>query len=253
VGGYIVYRSESGGFPLTDGNKLALTTDTVYTDALTTAGHTYYYRITTEDIHGNQSASTAELSQKALAVELTSFTASMNGTSGVCLTWKTATEIDAYGFGIEKRKTGSVDWQEIGFVQAHGTSNVQNEYSFIENNFSVGRYAYRLKQIDNNGLFKYSQSIEIEITAPKEFALFQNYPNPFNPSTSISYQLSTPGFTSLKIIDMLGREVTTLVNEMKDPGLYEVKWNAANIPSGIYLYQLKAGSNTQTKKLVLIK
>jgi hypothetical protein len=253
VGGYVVYRSESSGFPLTNENKLTLVTDTVYVDASTSYGHQYYYRITTEDIHGNQSTPTAELSQVALAVELTSFTATVNVTSDVCLTWKTATEIDAVEFGIERRSRGSVDWQEIGSVQAHGTSNTPNEYSFTDKNLLVGRCDYRLKQIDNNGAFKYSQSVEIEITAPNNFALFQNYPNPFNPTTNISYQLPVTGNVTLKIYDMLGREVATLVNEVKEPGTYELKWNAANIPSGIYLYKLSAGNFAQTRKLVLLK
>jgi predicted lipoprotein with Yx(FWY)xxD motif len=253
VGGYVVYRSESSGFPLTNENILALVTDTMYKDASTTVGHEYYYRITTEDIHGNQSTPTAELSQELLAVELTSFTATMNVTSGVSLSWKTATEINAIEFGIEKRKIGTVDWQEIGSVQAHGTSNAPNEYSFTDKSLFAGRYDYRLKQIDNSGAFTYSQSVEIEITAPNNFALFQNYPNPFNPTTNISYQLPVTGNVTLKIYDMLGREVAILVNEVKEPGAYELKWNAANVPSGIYLYKLSAGNYTQTRKLVLLK
>ena len=138
-------------------------------------------------------------------------------------------------------------------MQAHGTSNTPMYNSYTDKNLLAGQYDYRLKQIDNSGACTYSQSVEIEITAPNNFALFQNYPNPFNPTTNISYQLPITGNVTLKIYDMLGREIATLVNEVKEPGTYELKWNAANLPSGIYLYKLNAGNFAQTRKLVLLK
>jgi hypothetical protein len=97
---------------------------------------------------------------------------------------------------------------------------------------------------------------------PKESQLFQNYPNPFNPSTTIEYQIPPSpfsekgekgGFVSLKVFDILGREVATLVNEKKPEGSYTVQWNAIGMSSGIYFYQLKTRSFTETKKLILIK
>jgi hypothetical protein len=83
--------------------------------------------------------------------------------------------------------------------------------------------------------------------------LEQNYPNPFNPSTSISFTLPSKSFVSLKVFDLLGREVATLVNEQKPAGTYTQKWNAANVSSGIYFYRLQADKFTETKKLVLLK
>jgi S-formylglutathione hydrolase FrmB len=88
---------------------------------------------------------------------------------------------------------------------------------------------------------------------PATFHLYQNYPNPFNPSTKIQYAVSSRQLVTLKIYDLLGRELATLVNEEKSAGSYEVRWNAANLPSGVYFYQLKAGSYTATKKLLLLK
>jgi hypothetical protein len=92
-----------------------------------------------------------------------------------------------------------------------------------------------------------------EISAPLTFTLNQNYPNPFNPSTNISFSISSKSFVSLKIYDRLGREVATIFSEEISAGYYTRKWNAANIPSGIYFYRLKAGSFTETKKLILLQ
>lgn len=90
-------------------------------------------------------------------------------------------------------------------------------------------------------------------TAPELFVLNQNYPNPFNPSTTISYQVPTNGMVTLKVYDILGKEVTTLVNEQKNAGVYSVKFNAANLTSGMYIYKIQAGNFTQTKKMLLMK
>jgi len=88
---------------------------------------------------------------------------------------------------------------------------------------------------------------------PKEFSLQQNYPNPFNPETVISYQLPANSSVSLKVHDVLGREVSTLVNEIQSAGSYKVNFNASNLSSGIYFYKFQAGEFTQTKKMILVK
>jgi N-acetylneuraminic acid mutarotase len=95
--------------------------------------------------------------------------------------------------------------------------------------------------------------VEKELTTPTEFILYQNYPNPFNPSTVISYQLAVGSRVTLKVYDILGNEVATLVNEEKAAGTYEVTWNAEGLSSGVYFYQLKAGEFTATKKLLLLR
>ena len=145
-------------------------------------------------------------------------------------------------------------WQEIGFVPGFGTTTEPKSYSFIDENITTGIYKYRLKQIDFDGSFEYSNEIEVEVDfTPKEFVLYQNYPNPFNPNTVISYQLPVTGNVTLKVYDILGNEVATLVNEEKQPDIYEVKFDASALASGLYLYKLQAGSFVQTKKMILLK
>jgi len=186
----------------------------------------------------------------ALPVELTSFTASTDSDK-VLLKWKTATEVNNYGFEIE-RKTNNTSWQKIGFVLGHGNSNSPKEYLFKDNNSLSGKYTYRLKQIDNDGKYKYSKEIEVEVV-PLVFELLQNYPNPFNPSTTIKYSLAKTSLVKLRIYDILGSEVKRLVDEVKLAGNYEIKFNANQLASGVYFYQIKAGDFVKTKKLILIK
>ena len=90
-------------------------------------------------------------------------------------------------------------------------------------------------------------------STPEGFCLYQNYPNPFNPTTKISYQIPEPSFVTLKVYDMLGNEIKTLVNEEKPAGEYKVNFDGKKLTSGIYLYQLKAGSYYETKKMILLK
>jgi photosystem II stability/assembly factor-like uncharacterized protein len=181
-------------------------------------------------------------------VEITSFTgASSNDV--VVLNWITSTETNNKGFEIERSQT---EWEAIGFVQGYGTTVQDHSYSFSDKNLNPGIYYYRLKQIDFDGTFKYSNVIEVEVTAPGEFSLSQNYPNPFNPVTSIQYTVGSKQFVTLKVYDVLGNEAAALVNEEKAAGTYIVKFNGSSLSSGIYFYQMKAGEFTATKKLILL-
>ncbi|MFI5237920.1 MAG: T9SS type A sorting domain-containing protein, partial [Ignavibacteriales bacterium] len=195
-------------------------------------------------------------------VELFSFTAIANN-NGVILNWSTATETNNSGFEI-LRSTKEDGWNKIGFVPGHGTTTETQHYSFTDNNVSSGKYQYKLKQIDYDGTFEYSQIVEVEIPFVNEFSLSQNFPNPFNPVTKIKYSIPsvrTQRAVSVQLIvyDVLGREIAILVNEEKPAGEYEVEFDAANLlpkgslTSGIYFYQLKAGELTETRKMVLIK
>ncbi len=204
-----------------------------------------------------------------LPVELTSFTAATSSAStgsatAVVLNWTTATEVNNYGFEIQRSVVSDQrsEWETIGFVEGNGNSNSPKEYSYIDENIAAGNYLYRLKQIDNNGGFSYGSEVEVNIeTIPIEFALHQNYPNPFNPSTTIKYSIPSVETHSgasvqnilLKVYDILGNEFATLVNENKSAGNYEVKFDASNLSSGVYFYQLNADSFTATKKLILLK
>ena len=187
-------------------------------------------------------------------VELTSFTSSFSGSS-VELNWTTASEINNFGFEIEKSKNSNVYnemWYTIGFISGNGTTTEPKSYSFIDDNVTSGVYKYRLKQIDYDGSNKYSDEIKI-VVFPGEFVLEQNYPNPFNPNTVISYRLPVNSNVTLKVYDILGNEVVILVNEEKQPGVYEVEFDASNLSSGIYFYQLKADGFVQTRKMILLR
>ncbi|MCK7526103.1 MAG: T9SS type A sorting domain-containing protein [Ignavibacteriales bacterium] len=197
-----------------------------------------------------------------IPVELVSFTSSIiNNTVG--LNWITATELNNSGFEIQRSLSptpslkegalGNSDWQKIGFVNGNGTSTEVHTYSFVDANPVTGISYYRLKQIDFDGTFDYSNIVEVVYGAVAEFALEQNYPNPFNPTTKINYSIKEKGNVELKIFDLLGSEIATLVNEEKTPGNYEVFFDASNLSSGVYLYTIKAGSFVQTRKMLLMK
>lgn len=196
----------------------------------------------------------------ALPVELTSFTATTIDNK-VQLNWQTATEVDNYGFQVERKvhSAESTGWEEIGFVNGHGNSNSVKEYSFVDNldhNLSLNldrKIYYRLKQIDTGGDFEYSNVVEVVFNLPAQFSLEQNFPNPFNPSTTINFSIPESGNVLLKIYDMLGRESAVLINETKTAGNYSIKFDAENLSSGIYFYTLKANGMTETKKMFLIR
>ncbi len=194
---------------------------------------------------------------QVLPVELTAFSASANG-NNIELKWKTATEVNNYGFEIERAIDEKI-WEKIGFVEGHGNSNSPKEYSFTDESIeNSGKYFYRLKQIDVDGTFEYSPIVEVFVGAPGKFELAQNYPNPFNPATTISYSIPSDikgDVTNVKLIvyDVLGREVATLVNEKQSPGNFNVTFNATHLPSGIYFYKLTAGNFTTIKKMILMK
>jgi len=184
-------------------------------------------------------------------VELVSFTASVN-INNVELNWITATEVNNSGFDIQRRNENN-DYESIVFIEGHGTTIETQFYYFEDKNLEEGTYYYRLKQLDFNGAFEYSNEIMVGVSNPISFDLAQNYPNPFNPSTKISFQIAESGFTSLKVYDVLGNEVATLVSEEKPTGEYEVEFSGSELTSGIYFYQLKAGNYIETKKMLLLK
>ena len=188
-------------------------------------------------------------------VELISFEGIVENNK-IILTWQTASELNNRGFYVEK-SFDKVNWLNFGFVEGNGTTTNSNTYTFIDdlslNQYSNHTLFYRLKQIDYDGTFEYSNTIEVEIGSPNKFSLEQNYPNPFNPSTSIKYALSSNQFVSLKVFDVLGKEVATLINEDKSAGSYNTEFNAFHLSSGIYYYQFRAGDFVETKKMILLK
>ena len=191
----------------------------------------------------------------SIPVELTSFSArALDG--NVVLNWVTASELNNSGFQIERRKTKDERieyWESIGFVNGNGTSTEVHTYSFTDQNPVAGKSYYRLKQIDFDGSFEYSNIVEVDLTLPIEFSLEQNYPNPFNPATSIQYTISNKENVQLLVYNVLGKEVAILVNEEKPAGNYKAEFNASNLSSGVYFYELKAGNFIETKKMILLK
>ncbi len=195
-------------------------------------------------------------------VELILFEADITG-GNVNLNWGTATELDNYGFYIE-RKSENDKWMQIGFVDGFGNTNSPKSYSFVDKDIQNGRYCYRLKQIDNNNNISYSKELEIEINfKPKEFVLYQNYPNPFNPVTIIKYSIPVDSRVIIKIFNTIGEELSQQKNEILQAGYYEVVFDINKLPykltSGVYFVTIKAiplnGNNefNKVKKMILLK
>ncbi|MFA6469862.1 MAG: LamG-like jellyroll fold domain-containing protein [Bacteroidota bacterium] len=274
----------SFGTPGTFAANLTFTVPSTFTNngAASASNYTLYHRSANDDgnwtavVNGATSITGTTLTfngvnsfsqftigtEEELPVELTSFTVIANNRNTE-LNWRTATEVNNYGFEIERtvvsHQSSVISWSKLGFVEGSGTTNSPKQYSYIDKNINAGKYLYRLKQIDRDGKFSFSQAVEVAVNgAPKEFALEQNYPNPFNPTTTIEYNLvkvqnldKVP--VTLKIYDVIGREVATLVNEVKEAGSYSTTFDASTLSSGIYFARLQSGNNVQLKKMTLLK
>lgn len=194
--------------------------------------------------------------EEIVPVEFVSFSSSI-GTDYVLLKWETATEINNSGFEIQRMKVHNIErskeWESIGFINGNGTTSEPQSYSFTDENLDDAEYQYRLKQIDFNGSFQYSNTIEVKISSIEGFILEQNYPNPFNPTTKISWQSPIDSWQSIKVYDVLGNEFAVLVNEYKVAGNYNVKFDAKNFTSGIYFYKLSIGNREVVKKMILMR
>jgi hypothetical protein len=193
-----------------------------------------------------------------LPVELTSFTA-LDRSEAVELKWSTATEVNNYGFDVERAtnsgSNGLRDWQNVGFVEGHGTTNALHDYSFADNSAIYGTYSYRLKQIDRDGKFHYSAVVAANVgKTPNAMMLGQNHPNPFNPETSIEFAIPATGPVTFKVYNLLGQEIATLVNgNIKAGVLNHVSFKGINLPSGMYFYTLRSGRFVETKKMMVVK
>jgi hypothetical protein len=274
--GYRIQRKE--GLPL-DNSPYVTLTETNYNtytfdDATVELNHNYTYRvsmISNGNIVSHYGNEATAYVPSIVPVELQNFSVEVRENK-VKLDWSTATETNNQGFEIERTSPlpspyqgeggeAGRGWETISFVPGFGTTTEVHHYAFTDESLQSGDYQYRLKQIDFDGSFEYSNILEATVDAPVEFCLEQNYPNPFNPATKIKYSIANvianevkkSQFVTLKIYDILGNEVATLVNEEKPAGTYEVEFDAIDLPSGIYFYQLKAGSFIETKKMVLLK
>jgi hypothetical protein len=202
----------------------------------------------------------AAVDEGAVPVELNSFKASATD-SDIELSWITATETNNSGFEIQRNKDGH--FETIKFVNGNGTTSETHAYTFVDKSLSVGTYVYRLKQIDFDGTFSYSNTIEVEVVTPSTFVLEQNYPNPFNPSTTIRFSIPVETDVRLNVFNTLGQEVAEMINSRLKEGYHEVDFSsnggsasggdAVNLPSGIYFYRLEADKFIEVKKMIIIK
>lgn len=215
------------------------------------SGFSRLWTTTTGDAPNNSTPGAINYNQSALPVELSSFSATLLET-GVKLNWRTETETNNYGFEIERKSNNSA-WVTLNFVNGNGNSNSPKEYSYIDNSAKVGKYSYRLKQIDNDGQYSYSKIVEVDLSKQIEYNLTQNYPNPFNPTTSISFTLPKSGVVKLTVYNLLGQEIKTLVNGFKESGVHYINFNATDLNSGVYIYKLETLGFTQTRKMTLVK
>jgi len=215
------------------------------------------------DPYNNIVLKKATLTQVApMPVELTSFSADVKA-GLVILKWKTATEINNRGFEIEKAKVSEnidalnpsqIFFETIGFVKGNGSSTTIQEYSFADRISSFGKYVYRLKQVDFNGSYTYSSNVQVAAGAkPSSFTLNQNYPNPFNPSTTIRFEVPKNSRIKLTVYNMLGEAVRVLSDAIFEEGVYEKTFDARDLASGVYIYELKTDDVLLRQKMVLQK
>lgn len=197
-----------------------------------------------------------------LPVQLSSFTGTLIENNRVRLNWTTISEVNNYGFYVQKKRLDESQWSEIAnsFIPGHGTTNVPHHYTFTDNSSVTATTQYRLKQVDLDGSVHYTEPIRVDVltavkeVAPVEFALKQNYPNPFNPETNIKFSVEQTGRATLEIYNMLGQKVATLFDNIVEAGYYQtIKLNGANLASGLYLYRLQSGQKSDLKKLLLLK
>lgn len=198
----------------------------------------------------------------ALPIQLASFTGMEIPNIGVRLNWRTISEINNYGFYIQRKSQTDSAWRELSssFTSGHGTTNEPHDYSFLDSTATQGAWQYRLHQVDLNGTSHFFEPITVNVLTdvqepnlPTEFALRQNFPNPFNPTTNIQFDLPGAEHATLKVYDIVGKELATLVNETRPAGRYNERFNASRLASGVYLYRLTTPSHSASKKLVVIR
>ena len=233
-GGYVTYNS--GSFTVA-GNSSGTTT-TPYTTA---SDHLPVY-------------ATYEIVDNPFPVELESFSCKLND-NRVNLIWNTATEVNNYGFYIERSSSlPGTNWETIGFVTGNGNSNSPKFYEYTDKDIKRSdTYNYRLKQTDNDGTFEYSKVVSVDVSMPGGYYLSQNYPNPFNPETKIDFTIPEKQMITLRVYNTLGEQVAELLNEEKDAGNYSVSFDASNLPSGIYFYRLVTQGAVLNKKMTLLR
>ena len=202
-----------------------------------------------------------------LPITLASFTARINPSgAGVRLDWGTLSEVNNYGFYVQRKLEADSVFTELpnSFVAGHGTTVEPRTYSFVDNTLTkAGRYYYRLRQVDLNGSEHYSSGtgvgadlslMSVREAAPIEFKLHQNYPNPFNPSTEIKFSVEATGRATVRIYSITGQEVATLFDDVAEAGqYYRVRLDGSSLATGVYFYRLESSKKSDLKKMMLLK
>jgi hypothetical protein len=204
------------------------------------------------------------ITEETLPVELYYFKYEIKSNS-ILLTWGTATEVDNYGFNLQ-RSTDLSEWIDLQFLFGYGTSNIPRDYSYEDTTVEIGStYHYRLQQIDIVGTSSYSDTLTVMfVTDVRElsempqnvFYLYQNYPNPFNSSTKIKFEIGSQSLITLSIYDFIGNEIALLINKEMQPGIYEAEFNSSLLPelaSGIYLLKFTTDNFLASKKMIILK
>jgi hypothetical protein len=175
----------------------------------------------------------------------------------VTIEWSTSAELSNHGFEVERGAESEFPstWINLGFVKGNGTSNRSHTYSFSDHVPRGGRYVYRIRQIDTGGSVRFSREITVDVgQMPRQLMLFQNYPNPFNPATTIDFTTPTDGRAHVRVYNMLGQQVAELFGGMARGGfLHQVRFDAADLPAGVYMVRLTASGSSMVRKILFVK
>jgi hypothetical protein len=192
---------------------------------------------------------------EALPIQMASFATNVVRDDNVEVAWKTVSETNNYGFEIYRKRVEASQWAKIGFVQGHGTTLIPQSYTYVDAGLSFGKYYYQIKQIDLDGKSETFPAMQVTVgVAPEKMVLAQNYPNPFNPSTLIEFVVPISGHATIKVYNVLGQEVATLFDSNAEVGKINIaRFNASNLPSGLYFYTLKGVDASETKRMLLTK
>jgi hypothetical protein len=190
-----------------------------------------------------------------LPIQMASFAANVVRDNQVEVAWRTVSETNNYGFEIYRKRGDAGEWAKISFVQGHGTTLSPQSYSYVDASLAFGKYYYQIKQIDLDGKSETFSPMEVTVgVAPEKMVLAQNYPNPFNPSTLIEFVVPMSGHATMKVYNVLGQEVATLFDGNAEAGtINTARFNALNLPSGLYFYTLRSAGQAETKRMLLTK
>jgi hypothetical protein len=235
--------------------------DTIYSDNDMKWNSHYYYVATSVDNFGNESNFSNmidTLLSTNVPVELISFSTSIKNNNDVLLTWLTATETNNYGFELQRSENNTTNFQKIGFVRSEGTTSIPGHYSYVDKDVAAGEHLYRLKQIDFDGSYEFSDTIQVTVGWNKVLTLHQNNPNPFNSTTLITYDLPKNCQVELIVYNVQGQEVNRLVHAFQEAGYHTVKWDGTNnegkdVTSGLYYYKLRTSEMSKLRRMLLVR